>query len=251
MKVPENFEMYYPDSVVLMLDKDIYGTKQAAMQFWKELLKCMKNKLFKRSPADTCVYFKLTAMVLILWLSRISNCMIWAKKKRMIKDKKEFMKWFECEAIGDINEYVGCKFEQNYEEKSIVFTKPVMLQSFGDEFKFPTERKSFNPGKPGSKLMKAEPEQVVKREKYTHLRGGVGKLLHMAGWSTPDVPNVARELSRQNSAPTEVHIKSLHRCMEYCLETPTRGWHFKPERSWGEKNRVLNSKSRESQILIM
>jgi hypothetical protein len=43
MKVPRGFERFYPDDVVLKLKKCIYGLKQAAMVFWRQLLLCMKS----------------------------------------------------------------------------------------------------------------------------------------------------------------------------------------------------------------
>ena len=57
MHVPKGFEKYYPGEVYLMLLKAIYGTKQAAIAFWKELLKCMRSMQYERNGADPCLYF--------------------------------------------------------------------------------------------------------------------------------------------------------------------------------------------------
>jgi hypothetical protein len=38
MDVPEGFERFYPSNVVLLLLKTIYGLKQAAYEYWLELL---------------------------------------------------------------------------------------------------------------------------------------------------------------------------------------------------------------------
>ncbi len=43
MKVPRGFEKFNQDDVVLKLKKFIYGLKQAAMAFWRQLLLCMKS----------------------------------------------------------------------------------------------------------------------------------------------------------------------------------------------------------------
>eukprot|EP00957_Ditylum_brightwellii_P120469 9191558-Ditylum_brightwellii.AAC.1 len=56
--VPQGFEKYYAKDVVLLLLKAIYGTKQAAMAFWRELLKCMKDMQYMRNGADLCMYYK-------------------------------------------------------------------------------------------------------------------------------------------------------------------------------------------------
>jgi hypothetical protein len=56
MKVPCGFEKFYPDDVVLKLNKCIYGFKQAAMAFWRQLLLCMKSMGMTQSSADPCLY---------------------------------------------------------------------------------------------------------------------------------------------------------------------------------------------------
>eukprot|EP00957_Ditylum_brightwellii_P110745 8445939-Ditylum_brightwellii.AAC.1 len=76
MHVPKGFEKYFPSNVVLLLLKAIYGTKQVAMAFWKDLLKCMKDIQYKRNGADPCIYYKWTTAGLIIWLSWINDCMI-------------------------------------------------------------------------------------------------------------------------------------------------------------------------------
>ena len=58
MHVPKGFEEFYGSDELLQLLKAIYGMKQAAMDFWRELIKCMKDILCKRSGADPCLYFK-------------------------------------------------------------------------------------------------------------------------------------------------------------------------------------------------
>ena len=66
MEVPRGFEKHYEGNVVLRLLKTIYGLKQAAMTFWKMLLRCMKNMDMKRSTADPCLYYDWTELELVL-----------------------------------------------------------------------------------------------------------------------------------------------------------------------------------------
>jgi hypothetical protein len=58
IKVPRGFEKFYPDDVVLKLKKCIYGLKQAAMAFRRQLFLCMKNMGMMQSTADPCFYHK-------------------------------------------------------------------------------------------------------------------------------------------------------------------------------------------------
>jgi hypothetical protein len=52
LKVPEGFRKFYKKGVVLKLEWAIYGLKQAAYAFWKELLMAFKAMGFEKSIAD-------------------------------------------------------------------------------------------------------------------------------------------------------------------------------------------------------
>ena len=59
--------------------------------------------------------------------------MIAGDEKGVKTSKEQIKSRFDCNDVGLLNEYVGCKIEQD--ENSIRFTQPVLLQSFEDEFK--------------------------------------------------------------------------------------------------------------------
>jgi hypothetical protein len=54
--VPRGFEKHYPGNVVLLLKRTLYGTCQAAIQFWKKLCGVMASINLRRSKADARVY---------------------------------------------------------------------------------------------------------------------------------------------------------------------------------------------------
>ena len=263
MEVPQGFEAYYEkendiakklwesnmirkilrkkrvkwglDYIVLLLMRAIYGTKQAAMAFWKELLECMRDMKYERSGADPCMYFKWTAVGLIIWLSWIDDCMMWGNEPELLEEKKDFMSRFDCDDVGELKEYVGCKIERN--EDSIRFTQPVLIQSFTDEFEV-SGKEQMTPAEAGQVLVRnTDPKNVVSKERHHYYRSGVGKLLHLTRWSRPEIQNSVREVARQGSSPVLAHVKALHRVMEHCLATPNRGWLLKPVRKWNGRDK--------------
>jgi hypothetical protein len=58
MKVSQGFKKHYPGNVLLKLLKTIYGLKQAALTFWRELLKFMQVMKMTRITADPWTCFK-------------------------------------------------------------------------------------------------------------------------------------------------------------------------------------------------
>jgi hypothetical protein len=140
---------------------------------------------------------------------------------------------FDCDVLGNMDAYVGCRLEWNVKERWIKFTQPVQLQSFEDEFDLSEERaKSFIPTEAGQVMKRATGNEGVGLDGQGALRKGVGKLLHMICWSRPDTLNTVRELSRNMTHATTTHMKALYRSMKYCVTTKDRGLVLKPDHAW-------------------
>jgi hypothetical protein len=78
----------------------------------------------------------------------------------------------------------------------------------------------------------ADDAKYLSPEKQREFRSGVGKLLHLAKWSRPEIKNAVRELTRGMTQATEEAYKSMQRVMKHCVETPNRGLLLAPTGSW-------------------
>lgn len=232
MKVPQGFKDFYPPGWVLLLLKTIYGLKQAAYAFWRALLKAFREMQFQRSKADPCLYYAWTKHGLVTWITWVDDCLVTGSKEGIAIAKAKLMKKFDCDEIGNMDEYVGCKVDRDFAEGSIKFTQPVMLQSFKDEFDIPLTRPPNTPGVPGDHLTKGDEGTLMDEKMQTTYRSGVGKLLHMMRWSRPEILNSVRELSKYMTGATLAHMKAMIRVMQYCHSTPERGLLLKPTRKW-------------------
>ena len=58
MKIPQGFEKHFPEGSILLLKKCLYGLKQAAKAFRRQLLRAANAMGLKQSTADPCLYFK-------------------------------------------------------------------------------------------------------------------------------------------------------------------------------------------------
>jgi Reverse transcriptase (RNA-dependent DNA polymerase) len=100
MRVPRGFEKIYPDHVVLLLMKTLYGARQAAMAFWKELCKVFKLINITHSQADPSLCYNWTVDGLVVWITWVDDCIIAGPENQVRKSKEEMMKHMECEEAG-------------------------------------------------------------------------------------------------------------------------------------------------------
>ena len=234
MYVPQGFEKFYPQNVVLLLLKTIYGLKQAAFEYWRALLKAIKTIGLKRSKADPCVYFQWTSNGLMLWSSWVDDLLSCGNKQDVENSREAIKEHFDLDEVGELKEYVGCKIEYNKQEKWMKLTQPVLIQSFEDEFDLPDQ--IFNtPAAPNSTLV--EGEVVMNETDHKNYRKGVGKLIHLSKYSRVESLNAVRELSRFGSKPTKAHNKAMLRAMKYCVDTKEKGLILKPNKSWNGKDK--------------
>ena len=131
------------------------------------------------------------------------------------------MKQFECTDCGNLDEYVGLKLERD--EKGLCgglkMYQPVFMQSLLDEFEInPNARKWSSPAKAGSILYKTEDDPPLSMADQTYVRKGVGKLMHIQGWSRPELSDRTRELAKHTNNGRESVIPAMHRLMEYTVQ---------------------------------
>jgi hypothetical protein len=200
----------------------------------------MNNMSYLRSKADPCLYYKRTkGGELSIWISYIDDLLTVGKEHVVDTAKENMMKQFDCEDVGDLQEYIGCKLEIDKKNKTAKLTQPVLLQSLRDEFVI-HEGTVDIPATAGTILTyKHEGAQYLKPSKQKEFRSGVGKLLHLAKWSRPEIKNAVRELTRGMTQATEESFKSMQRVMKYCVDTPNRGLLLAPTGEWSGKDTDL------------
>jgi hypothetical protein len=179
MDIPEGSKKHHPVGAVLLLLKMMYGLKGAAVAFWKQLIMAFASMNYARGKADPCLYFAWALHGLIVWISLVDDCLVCRKEKGVMIAKKQMMDRFDCDKVGNMEEYVGCKLKRNYKDRSMKLTQPAMLQSFNDEFELPVGPVPNTPAMPGNALVHAKPEDCITDNGQFKYRSGTGKLSHM------------------------------------------------------------------------
>jgi hypothetical protein len=82
---------------------------------------------YVRSRADPCLHFKWTVLGLIIWISWVDDFLVCGNVKDVLEAKEMMSQIFDCEDVGIMNKYVGCKITRDLEEPSLRMPQPVLL----------------------------------------------------------------------------------------------------------------------------
>jgi hypothetical protein len=161
MKVPESLKKCY-DPMYYALLPTIYGLKQSAMAFWQKLLHAFRRMNFACSKADPCLYLCWQKDNITLWIYWIDDCLVAGEKKSIEEVRQAMIDRFDCDIVGNMDEYVGCKLEWNFEEFWIKVTQPILLQqSYTKEFNLGTDKVPNMPADPEQVLMPCKEENTL------------------------------------------------------------------------------------------
>ncbi len=115
---------------------------------------------FDKSKADLCLYFKNDPEDgLVVWVSWIDDCLVCGKPEGVAKAKQQMMDHFDCDEVGEMTEYIGCKVEKG--DGWLRLTQPILLRSFEDEFELPDGEALKTPTKPGEVLVSVSEEGAM------------------------------------------------------------------------------------------
>ena len=121
-----------------------------------------------------------------------------------------------------------------------------MKQLFKNKFDI-IDNKWSTPAASGSVLEKARKEEdSLSAKLQTYSQSGIGKMIHIMQWSRTEISHSMRNLAKMMGKGNDNSIKVMHRCIQHCVGTPTRGVTLRPQGNWdGTKDYkfVINSRS--------
>lgn len=112
MRQPEGFVIQGQEQKVLCLLCEIYGLKQAALAWWKELESSMKILDFTHASSDAGVFLIVKNKKLVIAVIYVDNAIFFGKDKQVVKQVKQtFMDIWECHDIGKAKEFLRMKIQ--------------------------------------------------------------------------------------------------------------------------------------------
>ena len=228
MEIPFGFTLDGSRRQVLKLEKNLYGLKQAAYNWYEFLKKGLEDRNFKQSQTDNCVFFRNDCIV----LTYVDDCVIFSKSKKVADDLilslEKGHENFDFTDDGDLLTYLGISLEKSNEKWTL--TQPHLIQRTLKAL----DILSSNPkDTPAVKPLLHKDLDGLPRKCSWNYRQLIGMLNYLQNSTRPDISMAVHQCARFSISPFLSHERAVHRIGKYLLGTAEFGLIFSPEISKG------------------
>ena len=219
---------------VLKLDKNLYGLKNAAHNWFNLLSDSLTGpKLkFKSSAIDPCVFYRKDAIILT-W---VDDCLIFTKDLNTVTDVLNTLKEdFDVEMeedidSGDISRYLGMVIDRN-NDKSFEIKQPFLIERILKLLE--VDDNVHSKTTPVTKPLLHKDKDADPRVRKWNYRAAVGMLNYLQASTRPDISMAVHQCARFCIDPKVTHERAIMRIGKYLLSTKERGIKFTPNKDRG------------------
>lgn len=207
---------------VCLLNKAIYGLKQAGRQWFKKLDFKLKEIGFKASNSDPCIYISSKGGEKCIVGVYVDDLVVASSSTTVFRNlKEELLNSFDMRDLGKLNYCLGMNFEQNNGIVSV--NQTTYIENLLNKFGMQGCKKAETPMEVGLKLPKADSKDQVDKP-YQNL---IGSLMYLAVATRPDISYAVSFLSQFNTCFNDRHWVAAKRVLRYLSGTKNLGLVFK------------------------
>ena len=218
MEQPQGTVSKGNESKVCLLQKSLYGLRQASREWYNLINQILLTLGFKRSVLQACVYFKISNnSILIIALFVDDFLVLWNKNEQLEQLKRDLKGKFDLVDLGPVQQFLGIQIKHDSAKGTLSLNQKPYILDLLKKYNM----KDCNPictpleVRP-SKVIPTEELQVAKDVPYQNLIGG---LMYLVVCTRPDIAYAVSYLSQYNKKPTQNHWKSAKRVLRYLKYT--------------------------------
>jgi len=208
---------------VCLLERSLYGLKQAGNVWNHELNRALQSIDFKQLKTDYCCYIKKAEngySILIFW---VDDFLALSTKEELIDDiENDLNKHFKIKSMGQPNILLGIKI--NIGNDNITLCQAHYIDCLLDKYGLTNANPVSTPMDPNVKLdMEAKESEAEEDPKIEHGYAQlIGSLMYLALATRPDISYVVNRLAQFTSNPKAIHwtaVKRIFRYLKYTKHT--------------------------------
>ena len=226
------------NEMVLKLNKNLYGLKQAGRLWNKHMDKFLKDHGYLQCVTDKCVYYRIEDNEIVIVALYVDDVLVTGSSKSAIDGFFETAKEMDIKDLGEVSKFLGMRFKwvENGYEVDQEQTIEDLLSKQGMENANPTRlpiQGTYDEIEEG-KLLPSDPnnEQPVSVKVYQSI---VGSLLWIARCTRPDILFAVQVATRKNHAPSEGDLRIVKQILRYLRGTSSLKMHLNGFKNCGDQ----------------
>ncbi len=245
MEIPYGMTLPLGDrkGYVLRLRKNLYGLKQAGLNWFQYIKEGLEERGFTQSQVDPCVFFRHDAIMILY----VDDCVVMSKDPRTVDNivtslatgqdpdnpKKQFKNQYTLTNDGGIQNYLGVEVVKDKKSNSIELKQKFLIERIIQAVGLDKELSSASKPSPVIKPLLHKDLDGLPRKYEWNYRSLVGMIGYLQGSTRPDISMATHQCARFNNDPKLSHERSIRRIAKYLLGTQNRGIVFKPDLNKG------------------
>ncbi|KAF2904874.1 hypothetical protein ILUMI_01291, partial [Ignelater luminosus] len=208
LEINENYE-----NKVCLLNKAIYGLKQAP-KIWNERFNTFMSSLnFKRSKSDYCLFVFLKQNIRCYLLLYLDDILLACNDKNFINYvKSKLCETFKMKKLDFVNNFLGIRICKDFENKIITIDQISAINNLVKRFNVENCKNFKTPIENNLVLERNCDENLKTKLPYKEL---LGSLMYIMMGTRPDICYCVSYFGRYQDCATDVHFKHLLRVLKY------------------------------------
>jgi hypothetical protein len=240
MKQPTGFVEPGKEHLVCKLKKCLYGTKQAARQWYLKIQSCMEMNGFVGCEADKCVFMKEDKGMISVIAIYVDDLIIACKSSIEMKSIIAFLKRsFSIKELGNVQYCLGVKIERDRNKKQMFLSQRAYIEQLVEKFGLSDCKPCYTPASLDPLRKPDVPNQVS----YPY-REAIGSLMYLMLCTRPDIANALGCVAKYCDGYDQSHWIAVKRIIRYLNTTkdlkltygigPEIGLECYADASWGD-----------------
>ena len=201
----------------IKLQRNLYGCKQAAPNWFKHLTQGLLREGFRQSAVDPCL-FLWNDCILIVYTD---DCIIFSRKDEVIDALiRNLCQTFLLEDQGSVHDYLGIRIVKDHINKSISMTQPGLIESVLADLNLLQDSKPKDT--PSVGILYPDRDGIPCQDTWNY-QSVIGKLNYIAQNTRPDISFAVHQCARYSTNPTALHELAVKRIGRYLLATRDKG----------------------------
>jgi hypothetical protein len=246
MMPPQGYEEYAPDgsSLVWRLNRALYGLKQSAWLWHKQVRGFLKRLGFFPSITAPCIFVSRNAkwgrIIIALYVDDI--LLTGQDLKELQQVKAAISARYKIKDLGNVHKLLGMRVTRDEDKGETKIDQAGFVSELLERFKMTECNPTDLPATANSQLSKKDSPVDEKDKEFMMdkpYRCLVGSLMWLSIGTRPDIMTITGMLARQSNNPGRDHWTAGKRAIRYVKGTPELGIIYKSADQLGETDLIL------------